>query len=106
LRILLDECVPRRVKRMLTGHELVLTVPDAGFAGLSNGALLNRASGRFDVFITTDQNIVHQQNLAASSLAFVLLRALSNDIADIEPLVEKLRARFDEIEQGRLLVIE
>jgi len=83
-----------RSKRSLRGHELVLTVPEAGFAGLKNGALLRSAEGNFDVFITTDKSLRHQQKLSASSIAFYLLRAVSNDIADIEPLIPQLIARF------------
>ena len=106
MRILLDECVPRRLKRSFRGHQLVLTVPDAGFAGLKNGQLLRRVAGNFDLFITTDKSIQFQQNLAAWDLAFVLLRARSNDIADVEPLVVKLLARWEEIRPRQLLVIE
>ena len=105
LRILLDECVPRGLKRSLRGYQLVLTVPEAGFAGLKNGELLQRAVGNFDLFITTDKSIQYQQNLPAFAIAFVHLRARSNDIADIEPLVPELLARFDEIAPGTLLVI-
>ena len=106
MRILLDECVPRRLKRSFRGHQLVLTVPDAGLAGLKNGNLLRRIVGKFDVFITTDTNIQFQQNLQAWEIGFVLLRAFTNDIVDIEPLVPKLLARVGEIAPGKLLVIE
>ena len=83
-----------------------MTVPDAGFGGLKNGQLLRRVAGKFDVFITTDKSIQYQQNLSAWAIAFVLLRARSNDIIDIEPLVPKLLARLDEAVPGTLLVIE
>jgi hypothetical protein len=105
LRILLDECVPRGLKRSLRGYELVLTVPEAGFSGLKNGELLHRVVGNFDLFITTDKSIQYQQNLPTHAMAFVLLRARSNDIADIEPLVPELLARFDEVAPGKVLVI-
>ncbi|HSY51632.1 MAG TPA: DUF5615 family PIN-like protein [Thermoanaerobaculia bacterium] len=106
MRILIDECVPRALKHKLRGHELVLTVPEAGFAGLKNGELLRNAEGKFDIFITTDKNLQHQQNLAAWTIAFFLLRALSNDIADIEPLVPELIARLSDAVAGALIVIE
>jgi len=106
LRILLDECVPRGLKRSLHGYELVVTVPEAGLAGLKNGQLLRRIVGDFEVFITTDKSIQYQQNLAAHAIAFVLLRALSNDIADILPLVPQLIARLEGLRTGELVVIE
>jgi hypothetical protein len=105
LPILLDECVPRGLKRSLRGHD-VRTVPEAGFAGLKNGQLLRRAAAHFDVLITTDKSIQFQQNLAAYPIGFVLLRAFSNDIRDLEPLVPSLLARWNEIVPGKLLVIE
>jgi hypothetical protein len=86
MRLLLDECVPKRLKSELTGHQ-VLTVREAGWAGLENGALLRAASGRFDVLVTVDQGIEYQQNLAGLQIALVIIVAPSNDIDDLRPLV-------------------
>jgi Domain of unknown function (DUF5615) len=105
LRILIDECVPRALKRHLRAHD-VLTVAEAGFAGLRNGQLLRRAEGNFDAFITTDKSLQHQQKLSAWTMAFVLLRAVSNDIADLEPLVPELLKRLPEVTPGTLTVID
>ena len=55
MRLLLDECMPRRLKREFVGHE-VKTAREAGFAGLKNGALLRAADASFDVLITVDRN--------------------------------------------------
>lgn len=105
MRILLDECVPRALKRHFRSHD-VLTVPEAGFAGLKNGQLLRRAEGSFDVFITTDKSLQHQQNLSEWTMAFVLLRAVSNDITDLEPLVPRLIACLTSgVARGTLFVI-
>jgi hypothetical protein len=104
LRILIDECVPRALKRNLQAHD-VLTVTEAGFAGLKNGQLLRRAEGNFDVFITTDKSLQHQQNLSAWTMAFVLLRAVSNDIADLQPLVPELLRRLPLVTPGALTMI-
>jgi hypothetical protein len=106
LRILLDECVPRGLKRSFRDVGTVLTVPDAGLSGYTNGQLLARAAGTFDVFITTDKSIQFQQNLSKHDIAFVLLRAHSNDIADIQPLVPELLRRLPEAKRHELLVIE
>ena len=56
MRILLDECVPRRFARQLPEHE-VRTVPEMGWASFKNGNLLAAASGKFDVLVTTDQRL-------------------------------------------------
>ncbi|HEX8172641.1 MAG TPA: DUF5615 family PIN-like protein [Thermoanaerobaculia bacterium] len=106
MRILLDECVPRRLKRHFRDRGLVLTVTDAGLSGYKNGQLLRRVSGDFDVFITIDKSIEHQQNLAGLEIALVLLRVRSNDIVDIEPVMPRLFARWHELKAGALLVVE
>lgn len=106
MRILLDECVPRRLKRHFRNYGLVLTVTDAGLSSYTNGQLLRRISGDFDVFITIDKSIHHQQNLAAYDSALVLLRVRSNDIVDVEPVLPRLFARWSELQRGALLVIE
>ncbi len=66
--MLLDECVPRKLKRELTQHQ-VLSVTERGWSGIENGALLALAEAEFDVFLTVDQNIQYQQNLKASTIA-------------------------------------
>jgi predicted nuclease of predicted toxin-antitoxin system len=72
VRVLLDEQLPRQLARELVGHE-VRTVQQQGWAGLKNGELLQRAAAAgYEVFITADQNIEVQQNLARSGL-FVLV---------------------------------
>ena len=62
MRVLLDECLPTRLKQVITGHE-VSTVSDAGWAGKGNGELLGLAVDSFDVFVTIDKNLPAQQNL-------------------------------------------
>jgi hypothetical protein len=62
MRLLLDECVPKRLKRELVGHE-VKTVQELGWAGTKNGGLLKLADGQFDALLTVDQGIEYQQNL-------------------------------------------
>ena len=60
MRVILDECLPRKLRRELAGH-IVTTVPQAGFAGLTNGRLLRRLEGSYDAFITIDGSFVSQQ---------------------------------------------
>ena len=74
MRILLDECVPRGLKRSFPGH-VVLTVPAIGYAGKKNGELLPLISGKFDVLVTTDVNLQYQQRLSTYDIAFALLRS-------------------------------
>jgi hypothetical protein len=73
MRILLDENTPRGVRRILASHD-VRTAPEMGWAGVSNGQLLDEAEkAGFDALVTCDQNIVFQQNLVGRNIAVVVL---------------------------------
>lgn len=87
MRILLDECVPRRLRRELQGYE-VRTVPEMGWASFKNGVLLASASGKFDVLVTTDQRLTYQQNTSGFEIAVVVLVARRNKL---EQLVKVLK---------------
>ena len=90
MKILLDECLPRKLKHSLQDHECH-TVPEAAFAGKKNGALLGLAeSAGFEIFVTMDKGLEYEQNLAGRSIAIVVLRARSNRLADLLPLVPDL----------------
>ena len=88
-RILLDECLPRKLADLLDG-EAVTTVPKQGWASKRNGELLTLASLEFDVFVTHDENLEHQQNLAEFDIGIVVIHAASNRLADIQPLREAI----------------
>jgi predicted nuclease of predicted toxin-antitoxin system len=89
MRVLLDECLPEGLRAELTGHQ-VLTVRDAGLAGKKDGDLLAAASGRFDVFITMDRSLQWQQRVSAFDLGVVILRARSNSLLSLRPLLPDL----------------
>lgn len=101
MRILLDESLPRELKAELPGHD-VRTVQETGWSGLSNGELLPRAAGSFDVFVTADQNLQYQQNLSALPVAVVVLVARSNRMQDLRPLLSGLLASLPNL-SGRAL---
>ena len=88
MRVLLDECLPRRLKRELVGHE-ARTSPEMGWANMRNGALLGLAVGQFDVFLTADRNLSYQQELGSFDIAVVVLVARSNHLDDLRPLVPR-----------------
>ena len=77
------------------------SVPLIGWAGIENGELLKKAiEAEFDVLITMDNNMVHQQNLAKYPIAVVALRAASNRLADTRPLMPALLELLPHIESG------
>lgn len=105
MKLLLDECLPRRLKRTLLGHE-IFTVDDAGLKGLKNGELLQAASGQFQVLITVDRNIPAQQNLAVLQIALMIMRAKTNRFEHLEPLIPQALATLETIQPGTIVVIE
>jgi predicted nuclease of predicted toxin-antitoxin system len=104
MRLLLDECVPRRLRRDLVGHS-VSTVEEAGFKGLKNGQLLGAAAGSHDVLVTVDKNIPFQQNLRVSSVAVLILAARSNRYQDLKMLVPKALDSLGQIKPGETVRI-
>ena len=90
MRVLLDECLPRRLKSELAGHELK-AVPQVGWAGTKNGDLLRLASTAFDIFLTVDASVEFQQNLTGFKIAAIALKARSNRLEDLRPLMPRVR---------------
>jgi len=102
MRLLLDECVPKRLGRLLAPHD-VQTVQQAGWGGLKNGDLLTRAAEAFDVFVTVDQGIRYQQNIVAYDICVAALAARTNDIKDLSPLVPQLLEVLVDAKPGQVL---
>jgi len=101
VRILLDACVPRRLANELPGHE-VRTVPETGWADLDDGPLLDAMAGLFDVLVTVDKSLPKQQRVRARPFGVVVLRAKTNRLADLLPLVSALRAAVEELPPGEI----
>lgn len=99
MRVLLDECVPRKLKRELAGHE-VLTVTERGWSGVKNGKLLSLAESEFDVFLTVDQNLKFQQNLQAFGIGVLLMVARNNRLKTLLPLMPEVKEALDNIQAG------
>ncbi len=83
-------------------HEVV-TVPEAGWAGKKNGELLGLAQDNFDIFMTTDKGIPHQQNIVKVRMAVILLRAKSNDYADLALLMDDAIAALSSAVAGTVV---
>ncbi|MGH2436889.1 MAG: DUF5615 family PIN-like protein [bacterium] len=104
MRVLLDECLPRRLKRELVGHD-VRTAPEMGWASKTNGELLALAAADFDVLLTSDRNLSHQQNLSAFDIAVIVLVAVSNRIDDLRPLVPQILAALTTVKPGTVTLV-
>lgn len=101
MKILLDECVDRRLAREILGHE-VTTSQQQGWSGIDNGKLLRLAATAFDVFLTVDRNLSFQQPVVDFDIAVVVLRATSNRITDLKALVPKMLEALPNIKPGQV----
>ena len=106
MRLLIDECVPRKVKFLFLdgGHECE-TVRDAGFSGKENGELLALAEEHFDVLITIDKNIRYQQNMTGRNIAILVIRTASNDLDDILPHIPLALAALQSLKPGQVVEV-
>ena len=101
MRVLLDECVPKRLGKHLEQHE-VQTVPQMGWAAKKNGDLLRAAEGRFDALVTTDQRLSYQQNVINFEIAVVVLVARRTKLEFLLPLVPQLLLVLDHAQPGEV----
>ena len=102
MRLLLDECVPRKFKLALPGHE-VSTAREMGWSGKKNGELLAlMRAHRFEVFVTADQNVEFQQNVKVSGIAVIVLDARTNRLIELRPLAPAVLRKLSTIRPGTL----
>jgi hypothetical protein len=104
VKILLDECVDRRLSRAMIGHD-VKTARQMGWAAIENGELLALALQSFDVFLTVDRNLSFQQNVSTLPIAVVVLAARTNRLADLIPLVPELLTAIGSAKAGAVTVV-
>jgi len=105
VRILLDECLPRDLRKHLPGH-VCRTVPESGLAGKANGELLTLAErSSWQVLLTMDHGMPYQQNLAGRTIAIVIIRSKSNRLADLLPQVPAILAALPSISPGEVIRI-
>jgi hypothetical protein len=104
VKVFLDECVDWRLGRDIVGHD-VKTARQMGWTAIKNGELLALAEEQFDVFVTVDRNLSFQQNLAALSIAIVVLHAKTNRLADLRPLVPKVLAAIESAIPGAIKIV-
>lgn len=105
MRVLLDGCVPRKLAYEIPEHE-VRTAPQLGWGDLDDGPLLDAMGSRFDALVTVDKSLRHQQNIGGRSFGVIVLRAKSNRLTDLLPLVSELRVVLGEIRPGEVREIE
>ena len=105
MRVLLDECLPAGLRRDLPGHD-VTTVQRMGWSGTKNGALLPLIDqAGFAAFVTVDKGVEFQQRVRGRSFGVIALRARSNDIDELRPLMPEVLAALTSLQPGQLIRI-
>ena len=106
MKVLIDECAPKALKKHVTnhGHEC-LTVQEAGWSGKQNGELLSLAEAAFDVLVTVDTNLRYQQNLAGRRIAIVILYSSSNRLEHLRQHFPACVLAIEKIKPGEMVQI-
>ena len=104
MKILLDECVDWRLARSLPQHD-VTTVRQMGWSGYANGQLVTVAESEFDVFVTSDANMMYQQSLTSRKSAVIVLRPRRNRLPEILTLLPQLLTALDSCTAGAFFEI-
>lgn len=103
MKILLDENIPHDMRHFLTGYD-VFTVAYMGWSSIENGALLEKAADEgFDVMITKDSGVEYEQHLPTLPVAVVILRAKTNKLDDIRPLLPELMMALANLESKKVV---
>jgi hypothetical protein len=100
VRILLDECLPRQLIAELPEHTIA-TVQKSGWEGLKNGKLLEKISGKYQILLTIDSRFGNEQEIPGD-VAVVTIRARSNRIQDLKPLVPKILQVLKQAKAGKV----
>jgi len=105
MRVLIDNCVPRKFARLISGHEVILA-RQAGWHELANGDLIGAAEeAGFDVMVTTDKNLQYQQNLAGRRISIIVLAPKLVFFENLAPLIGKLTPTLADLTEGSFVVI-
>jgi len=105
VRVLLDGNLPKKLAKLLSGHD-ARTIHQEGWSNLSNGLLLDAAAGKYALFVTMDQNLSYQQNLRGRPLAVIVLRAQSDRLEHVEPLIPALLKAIPTAPTGEATLVD
>ena len=104
MKLLLDECVARDLKKDLAAHD-VNTVTEAGYQGMKNGALLRAAATQYDVLITVDRNLAFQQNIRSLQIAILIIVAGGITYDDLKSFTPRILEALGGIQPGEVVTV-
>ena len=103
MRIVLDECVNPRVKRLLETEHAVSTVLELGWGGFPDHILVERLQGRCEVFLTIDRGFEHEHDLSLLKFGIVIVQVTRNRLAHYEAIREKISQALFSIRPGEVV---
>lgn len=101
MRILFDQNISKKLRHDLSPHQVSLA-KEMRWERLNNGVLLSDAQAEFDVMLTMDANIYHQQNVAMYDIAVIVLRAYDSDYESVLPLLPEVRDLLERVKPGEI----
>lgn len=104
MRALLDECLPRKLRFEFPNLD-ISTVSAQGWSGITNGELLKRAARQFNVLITADQRLRYQQDLSQFEIGVNVLKARTNKMSDLRPLIPDCKQALESIQLGEVVEV-
>ncbi len=106
MKILLDECVTKRLKLSLSEYE-VYTVSEMKWNGIKNGKLMALCiDNNFDLLLTIDKNLMYQQNLDKFSLTLTVLNSSTSKIEELILFMPSFKAQVSQLEKHKAYLIE
>lgn len=103
-RVLFDEDVPRQLRRDMPEFQ-IRTVQEEGWSSFKNGELLRRSAPTFDVFVTADKRLRHQQNLSQHQIGVVVLGTFDVRLPRLQQILPELRAAIRDVRPGTVVVV-
>ena len=104
MRLLLDECVDWRLGRDLAEHD-VKSLKQVGWEEIDDGVLLRLAAERFDVFVTVDKDLPHQQNISGLRLSVLILRGRTTRLPDLRALLPMVNVALEKRRLGEFQIL-
>lgn len=106
MKILLDECITKRLKPHLTEFE-VFTVTELGWSGIKNGKLMTLCvENNFDILLTIDKNIIPQQHILRYPLTIIVLNCLTSKVEELITFLPSLKRQIDSFEKNKGYIID
>ena len=103
-RVLFDEDVPRQLRRDLPEFE-IRTVQEESWTSVKNGELLRRGSQTFDVLVTADKRLRHQQNVARFDIGVVVIATRDTRLPRLQLAIEELRTAIRDVQPGTVILV-